>query len=211
MKKVSQSILQIEADLSFESYYRPLPPLRLLPPLLPRLLLPDDDPEERDGGDTEEPPELLPDERGAEVLGREAGRDGVALGRELVGRAGRALLPDGRRVDDGLTPLAGCLELPGLTASPVGLRDVLPGLMASLVRVPVLPRVTDVRVLPAVPRVATARVEMRPLASRLIAVREAVRVVVPADRLERPVLTSIRERDAERMPRVRLSTIMVPG
>lgn len=208
MKKVSQSALQTEADLSIESCYRPLPPPRLLPPLLPRLLLPDDEPEERDGGDTE-PRELLPDERGATLLGRE-GRDGAALGRELDGRAGRALLPDGRREDDGLTPFDGCLELPGLTASPLGLRDVLLGRIASLVRVPVLPRVTDVRVLPAVPRVATERVEIRPFASRLIAVRDAVRVV-PADRLERPVLTSMRERDADRTPLVRLSTIIVPG
>src|SRR5690606_10677577 len=143
-------------------------------PLLPRLLLPAEEPEERDGGDTE-PRELLPDERGATLLGL-VGREGAAVGRrELVGRAGRALLPDGRREDDGLTPLEGCLELPGLTASPLGLRDVLLGRTASLVRVPALPRVTDVRVLPAVPRVAVARVEIRPFASRLIAVREAVR------------------------------------
>lgn len=201
--------MQIVADLLVECYYLPLPPLRPPPPLLPRLLLPLD-PEERDGGDTDEPRELLPDERGATLLGRE-GRDGAALGRdELDGREGRALLPDGRRVDDGLTPLEGRLELPGLTASPPGLRDVLPGRTASRVRVPELPRVTDVRVLPALPRVATERVEIRPFASRLIAVRDAVRVV-PADRVERPVLTSIRDRDADRMPLVRLSTIMVPG
>lgn len=200
--------MQIEADLSAEFCYLPLPPLRLLPPLLPRLL-PADPPEDRDGGDTE-PRELLPDERGATLLGLE-GREGAALGRELDGRAGRALLPDGRCVDDGLTPLEGLLELPGLTASPDGLREVLPGRIASLERVPVVPRVTEVRVLPALPRVAMGRVEMRPFASRLIAVREAVRVVAPADRLERPVLTSIRERDADRIPLVRLSTIMVPG
>lgn len=200
--------MQIEADLLFECYYLPLPPLRPPPPLLPRLLVPLD-PEDRDGGDTE-PLELLPDERGATLLGRE-GRDGAALGRELDGREGRALLPDGRRVDDGLTPLEGLLELLGLTASPAGLRVVLLGRTDSRVRVPELPRVTDVRVLPAaLPRVATERVEIRPFASRLIAVRDAVRVV-PADRFERPVLTSIRDRDADRMPLVRLSIITAPG
>ena len=99
-------------------YPRPLPPpppRLLLPPLLPRLL-PPLEPEDRDGGETDEPRELPPDERGATLLGLE-GRDGVALGREEVGRAGRALLPDGRLVDDGRTPSEGLRELPedGLT------------------------------------------------------------------------------------------------
>jgi len=188
-------------------YYLPLPPLRLLPPLLlPRLLPPDDDddPEDREGGATDDPRELLPEERGAAL-----GREGAALGREPDEglAAGRALLPDGRREEEGLTPLDGLVELPGLTASPVGLRDVPLGRTAS--REPV-DRVTDVRV-PASPLVDTVRVEIRPLASLLIAVRDAVRVVVPADRLVRPVLTSMRDREADRMPLVRLSMMMVPG
>jgi len=51
-------------------------------PLLPRVPPEDEDPEERDGGDTDEPRELLPPERGVTLLGREAGRAGAALGRE---------------------------------------------------------------------------------------------------------------------------------
>lgn len=95
-------------------YPRPLPPPRLL---LPLLLLPLE-PEDREGGDTDEPRELLPEEdgRAASVLGLD-GRAGVALGREEVGRAGRALLPVGRVVDDGRALSAGLRDVPddGLT------------------------------------------------------------------------------------------------
>ena len=110
--------MALESNVLRNSYQRPLPLLpRLLPllPLLPRLLLPLE-PEDLEGGDTDEPRELLPEERGAALLGLE-GRDGVALGREEEGRAGRALLPDGRRVDDGRTPSEGLREVPddGLT------------------------------------------------------------------------------------------------
>lgn len=188
----------------------PLLPLLLLP-LLPLLLLPLE-PDDRDGGDTDEPRELLPDDRGATLLGREEllGRAGRALllGREELGRAGRALLPDGRLVDDGRTLLAGRLELPdGLTASLDGRRDV-PLRIPSVLREPrvVAPGRTAPRVLVltpglALPRVATVRVEMRPLASREIAVRVAVREV------RVPILS----REEERAAMWRLLTIMVPG
>jgi len=209
----------MKADLYLVSDYLLLPPLlRLLPPLL--RLLPDDEeeePDDREGGATD-PLELLPDDRGAVLLGRGAGREGAALGRvgreELDGRAaGRVLVPVGR-VDEGLALLAGCLEVPGRMTAPLGLREVFPDRIVPLGRVAVFPRVADVpalRVPVALPRVAIARVEIRPFASRLMAVREAVRVVVPAERLERPVRTSMRDREAVRTPRVRLSMITVPG
>jgi len=115
--------------------------------------------------------------------------------------AGRALLPVGRAVEEGLG-FAGRRDVPeeGLTASPpAGLRDV-PGRTDCEVRVPV-----------ALPRVATVRVDIRPFASRVMAVRDAVRVAVPSERLPRPVRTSIREREADRTPRVLLSIITAPG
>ena len=74
-------------------------------------------------------------------------------------------------------------ELRGRTASRV------------LVRVPGL----------ALPRVATARVDMRPLASLEIAVRVALRVD------ERDVRVFIRSRDDERAAMRRLLTTMAPG
>src|SRR5690606_31771678 len=148
-----------------------------------------------------DPRELLPVDRGAEVLGREGRAAGLALlfGRDEVGRAGRALLPDGRLVDDGRTPLDGRLELlEGRTACPVGRRDV-PLRMPSVLRVPrvVAPGRTAARVLVRmpefpVPRVATVRVEIRPLASRDIAVRVALLVEV------RDVRVFIRSREDER-------------
>ena len=200
-------------------YYLPLPP-RLPPPLL----RPIDEPEDLEGGDTE-PRELLPREGRGAALGRE-GREGAALGRrELAGRAGRdvgrrvlegrALLPDGRRDEDGRTPLEGRREVPGLTTPLLGLRDELPGRTPSRVRVPIvprvaLPRVAEERVSLPLPRLATVRVEMRPFASRLMAVREAVRVLVLADRVERLVLTSMPDRYLGRVLLVRLSTMM-PG
>src|SRR5690606_22226905 len=183
--------------------YLPLPPRLLPPPLRPI-----DEPEDLDGGETE-PRELPREGRGA-ALGRE-GREGAALGRrELDGREGRdagrrvlegrALLPEGRRDEDGRTPLEGRREVPGLTTPLLGLRDELPGRTASRVRVPIarrvvlLPRVAEERVSLVLPRLATARVEIRPFASRLMAVRDAVRVLVLADRPERPVLTSMPDR-----------------
>src|SRR5690606_31616969 len=78
-------------------YQRPLLPLLLLPLLLPLLLLPLLlEPDDRDGGDTDDPRELLPDDRGAAVLGLDVGAGrALLLGREGLGRgAGRALLPD---------------------------------------------------------------------------------------------------------------------
>lgn len=140
--------------------------------------------------------------------GRAAGL-ALLLGRDELGCAGRALLPDGRLVDDGRALLAGCrVVLPeGLTAWPAGRRDV-PLRIASVLREPrvVAPGRTAPRVLVltpgvALPRVATARVEMRPLASRDIAVRLALREVrVP-----------IRSREEERAAKWRLLTMIVPG
>ena len=71
-------------------------------------------------------------------------------------------------------------------------------------------RVPDVRVPPltfdvALPRVATVRVEIRPLASREIAVRVAVRAE------ERAVRVFIRSREDERTAIRRLSIMMAPG
>src|SRR5690606_29886013 len=169
------------------------------------------DPDEREGGETEEPRELLPEDLGATLLGRDGRLAGRALGLCDVGRAGRALLPDGRRDGAGRTPCVGRTPwFAGLRTVPLRIPSVrvprvAPGLTASLV---VAPRVVDDGLIAerSVLLVATVRVEIRPLASRVMAVLED-----PATRLERPVRTSILDRDAERMPRVRLSTIMAPG
>ena len=193
-------------------YPRPLPPLLLLP-LLPLLLLPLE-PDDRDGGDTDDPRELLPEDRGAAVLlGRDGRAAGLALllGRDELGRAGRALLPDGRLVDDGRV-VDGRRELPdGLTAWPEGRREV-PLRMPSVLREPrvvvpgrIVPRVLVRTPEFPVPRVATVRVDMRPLASRDIAVRVAPRVEV------REVRVLIRSREEEREAIWRLLTTITPG
>lgn len=204
-------------------YPRPLPPL-LLPLLAPPL-----EPDDRDGGDTD-PRERPPDDLGGATLRGRDGRDGRALlgldglagralaglagrdGLALAGLAGRALLPAGRRVDEGRTPVDGRREVPdGRTARPEGRRDV-PLRMPSVFRVPrvVVPGRTAPRVPvrtpePLVPRVATVRVEMRPFASRDIAVRVAERVEA------RDVRVFIRSRDDERATIRRLLTMIAPG
>ena len=147
------------------------------------------------------------------MLGRDGRAAGRALlfGRDELGRAGRALLPDGRLVDDGRVA-CGRRELPdGLTAWPEGRREV-PLRTPSVLREPrvVAPGLTAPRVLGRtpefpVPRVATVRVEMRPLASRDIAVRVALLVEV------RDVRVFIRSRDEERAAICRLLTTTTPG
>lgn len=200
-------------SLSLLGYQRPpLPPLLLLP--LPLLLLPLDEPDDREGGDTDDPRELLPDDdRGAALLGLgELGREGRALlplGCEELGRAGRVLLPEGRLVDEGLVAsLDGRRELSeGLTAWPEGRRDV-PLRTPSVLREPLgrtVPRVLVRASGLELPRVATVRVEMRPLASRDIAVRVAPRVEV------RDVRVFIRSREDERAAIWRLLTTITPG
>lgn len=117
-----------------------------------------------------------------------------------MGLAGRALLPEGRLVDEGRTPLAGCREVPdGLTASPEGRLDVPVAPGRTVLRVPLLTPEF------AVPRVTAVRVEIRPLASREIAVRVALRVD------EREVRVFIRSREEERTAMCRLLTIIAPG
>lgn len=172
------------------------------------------EPDDRDGGDTDDPRELLPEGRGAVVLGRVCrGAGRVVLGRAGAGRAGRALLPAGRRVvDEGRTPLDGRRELPeGLTASPVG-RRVVPLRTPSVLREPrvvapgrTVPRVPVLTSGLALPRVVAVRVEIRPLASREIAVRVALRVAV------RDVRVFIRSREDERTAIRRLFTTTAPG
>ena len=139
-----------------------------------------------------------------------AGR--VAAGLALVGLAGRALVPAGRLVVEGRTPVAGCLDVPeGRTALPAAGRLEVPVRTPCVLRVPlVVPRFTALRVPPRtpedeLPRVATERVEIRPLASRDMAVRVAEREAV------RDVRVFIRSRVDERATIWRLLMIMVPG
>lgn len=162
---------------------RPLLPRLLLLPLLPRLLPDEDEPEDREGGDTEDPRELLlPEERDTPLLGREDEAGRVLLPEEPREDEGRALLPEGRLevVPDGRTDWpVGRRDVPLLTASELRVpREVLLGRTASRPPLDVaLPRVTEVR--PVLPEalLATGRVEMRPFASREMAVRVDVRAV----------------------------------
>src|SRR5690606_25122921 len=190
--------------------YLPRPPLRLLPLLLPLLLRPPPiEPDERDGGDTEAPPER-PDELGRTFVGRDAGLAGraeldgrpVDEGRTFVGRLvedGRVVCSAGRRVVPvGLPTCPAGRCVPVRIPSRVRTSPEPDGLIVSPARVSRLPPVTDALLPPA------ALVTIRPLASRAIApfgLRTA----------ERAVRVLIRSRDAERGALVRLSTMTYPG
>lgn len=123
----------------------------------------------------------------------------LLLGRELLGLAGRALLPDERPVADGRV-VCGRVACGRAVCRPVDRVDVLL-LTPSVLREELL---LTPELLPEL-RVTAVRVEIRPLASREIAVRVALRVEA------REVRVFIRSRDDERAAMWRLFTMMVPG